>query len=65
MRETNDRPLIPTPPTQISPEKVAKRAYEKWCRRGKPHGTSERDWLEAEAELHAEASSNGVAGHKK
>jgi hypothetical protein len=30
------------------------RAYEKWVKRGRPHGTSDQDWMEAEAELKAE-----------
>lgn len=38
----------------IPHELVAKRAYEKWCRRGKPHGTDEEDWKEARRELLAE-----------
>jgi hypothetical protein len=35
-------------------EKVAMRAYEKWCKRGRPCGTEMQDWLEAESELRAE-----------
>jgi hypothetical protein len=35
-------------------ERIAKRAYEKWCERGCPAGTEKRDWYEAEAELQAE-----------
>ncbi len=30
---------------------VASRAYERWQRRGKPHGSAEEDWFEAEREL--------------
>jgi hypothetical protein len=46
----------PKPATNhaIPPEKIAKRAYEKWEKRGRPDNSSERDWLEAEAELRAE-----------
>jgi hypothetical protein len=40
-------PRIPT-------EKIAMRAYEKWCQRGYPHGNDQRDWYEAEQELLAE-----------
>jgi hypothetical protein len=40
----------------IPHEKIAMRAYEKWCKRGRPHGTDKQDWQEAEAELRAEAS---------
>jgi hypothetical protein len=38
----------------IPHEKIAKRAYEKWCQRGCKHGTDQQDWHEAEAELRAE-----------
>lgn len=41
-------------PFQIPHEKIAQRAYEKWCQRGRPHGTQLQDWYEAEAELRAE-----------
>jgi Protein of unknown function (DUF2934) len=35
-------------------EKIATRAYDKWCKRGRPHGTEKQDWFEAEMELRAE-----------
>jgi len=35
-------------------DKIAMRAYEKWVKRGRPDGTSDKDWIEAEAELRAE-----------
>ena len=38
----------------IPHEKIAMRAYEKWCQRGCMHGTHQQDWLDAEAELKAE-----------
>lgn len=41
-------------PAAVPHEKIAMRAYEKWCKRGQPPGTAEQDWLEAEAELKAE-----------
>jgi hypothetical protein len=41
-----------TPP--IPHEKIAMRAYEKWCQRGRPQGTDLQDWIEAEAELRNE-----------
>jgi hypothetical protein len=46
----------PTPPSQakIPHEKVAMRAYEKWCQRGCQHGRDVQDWVEAETELRAE-----------
>ena len=37
-----------------SQDQIAKRAYEKWCKRGRPHGTHQQDWLEAEAEIKRE-----------
>jgi hypothetical protein len=46
----------PTPQVKIPYEKIAMRAYEKWCQRGRPHGTDKQDWFEAEAELRAEFS---------
>jgi hypothetical protein len=53
------RVVTPTPAPQTTPvkiphEKIAMRAYEKWCKRGRPNGTDRQDWLEAEAELRAE-----------
>jgi hypothetical protein len=56
---------VTTPPTakpvthtqvQIPHERIAMRAYEKWMKRGCPQGTAFQDWVEAEAELVAEAS---------
>ena len=44
----------PTTNVKIPHEKIAMRAYEKWCKRGFPHGGDKQDWLEAEAELRAE-----------
>lgn len=45
----------PTTPVKVPHEKIAMRAYDKWCQRGRPDGCSEmQDWLEAEAELKAE-----------
>jgi hypothetical protein len=41
---------------KIPHDKIAMRAYEKWVKRGRPHGTDKQDWLEAEAELRAEYS---------
>jgi hypothetical protein len=41
-------------PVKIPHEKIAMRAYEKWCQRGQPHGTDRQDWMEAETELRAE-----------
>jgi hypothetical protein len=39
---------------EIPSEKIAQRAYEIWCARGKPMGTAQQDWLDAEAQLRSE-----------
>jgi hypothetical protein len=44
----------PTSPVKVPHDKIAMRAYEKWCKRGRPHGSDRQDWLEAEAELQRE-----------
>jgi hypothetical protein len=45
---------------KIPHEKIAMRAYEKWCQRGRPqHGTALQDWIEAENELKSEFSRSG------
>jgi hypothetical protein len=41
---------------KIPHDKIAMRAYEKWCQRGCPHGTDVQDWMEAENELRKEVS---------
>jgi hypothetical protein len=46
--------------SQLPHDKVAMRAYEKWCKRGRPCGTDKQDWLEAEAELKAEMARSGA-----
>jgi len=33
---------------------IAKRAYEIWCGKGRPHGSDRENWLEAERQLLAE-----------
>jgi hypothetical protein len=48
-----------TTPVKVPHDKIAMRAYEKWCQRGRPHGTHVQDWLEAEAELKTEYSRTG------
>ena len=60
---------VATPPqaqpashVQIPHEKIAMRAYEKWCKRGRPHGTHQQDWTEAEAELRNEMNRSGPTG---
>jgi hypothetical protein len=44
----------------IPRDRIAMRAYEKWCKRGRPHGSDKQDWIEAEKELMAEM--NRAAG---
>jgi hypothetical protein len=45
--------------TQAFRERVAKRAYEKWMKRGCKDGYAIQDWIEAEAELVAEQKRPG------
>ena len=52
--ETRDRETMP----EISQQKIAKRAYERFMARGGRHGEDWRDWFEAERELKAEAHRN-------
>ncbi len=39
----------------ISPEQIAKRAYELWLGQGCPSGHETENWLEAERELQAQS----------
>ncbi len=39
---------------RIPADEVSRRAFEIWVAKGRPDGTSEQDWLQAEAELAAE-----------
>jgi len=48
-----------TPSVKIPHEKIAMRAYEKWCHKGRQQGTQLQDWLEAEAELRTEFGRTG------
>jgi hypothetical protein len=41
-------------PAPIPQDRIAVRANESWIQNGRPDGTAERDWLQAEAELRAE-----------
>ena len=45
-------PVSKTP--MVPHEKIAMRAYDRWCQRGCPEGTDQQNWLEAEAELKTE-----------
>ena len=46
--------IQPTTSVTVPHEKIAMRAYEKWCLRGCPPGTHLQDWYEAERELRSE-----------
>jgi hypothetical protein len=51
-------PMAPASPpvaAAISHDQIAQRAYQIWVRRGCMHGRDRQDWLEAVAELRAEA----------
>jgi hypothetical protein len=39
----------------VTHERIAMRAYEKWCQRGRPSGSEKQDWSDAERELREEA----------
>jgi len=49
----------PSTGTMIPHEKIAMRAYEKWCKRGRPHGSDKQDWIDAERELREEYARAG------
>lgn len=53
-RVVTPTPMQSGPQVKIPHEKIAMRAYEKWCKKGRPCGSDMQDWLEAEAELKAE-----------
>ena len=53
-------PMGMTSSVKVPHEKIAMRAFEKWCKKGRPHGTDKQDWLEAEAELKSEMSRMGA-----
>jgi hypothetical protein len=51
-RATPPSPGSPNNSAKLPHDKIAMRAYEKWCKRGKPMGNNpENDWIEAEREL--------------
>ena len=63
-----DKPVhadnVPTrePRQQIAHEEIAARAQKIWQERGRPSGTDEAIWLEAETQLQGEAEARPVAG---
>jgi hypothetical protein len=44
----------PSNAVKVPHEKIAQRAYEKWCKRGCVHGYDRQDWIDAENELRTE-----------
>ena len=50
---------------KVPHEKIAMRAYEKWCKRGRPQGTDKQDWIEAEAELRAEMTRGNASSSRR
>lgn len=50
-----------SPADQVSHEKIAMRAYEKWLKRGCPQGSDKQDWHEAERELQEEKKRGPMA----
>ena len=50
--------------SRITQEQIAKRAYEKWVKRGRPHGSDMQDWMEAEAELRAEVRPGSTSSRR-
>ena len=63
MSRVATQPTAQPSPVKVPHEKVAMRAYEKWCQRGRPQGTHVQDWLEAEAALKAELGRGGSHTH--
>ncbi|MCS6976202.1 MAG: DUF2934 domain-containing protein [Gemmatales bacterium] len=61
---TGTTPQTATATRTVMPthEQIAKRAYEKWVKRGRPEGTHLQDWYEAEAELKREMASGTYRG---
>ena len=53
-KPTNQSNVASQSSPSLPRERVAARAYEKWCQRGRIHGNDHRDWVEAERELSAE-----------
>ena len=52
---TSTASATPSTATPMVPqEKIAMRAYEKWCQSGRPCNTDVKNWLEAEMELKME-----------
>ncbi len=54
-KSTNTAPSTSSNSTATTKEplsvQIARRAYERWCERGCPHGTDQQDWYDAECEI--------------
>ena len=61
MSRVSAPPMQSSNPIKVPHDKIAMRAYEKWCKRGRPNGSDKQDWLEAEAELRMEITRTGGA----
>jgi hypothetical protein len=48
---TTPVPLAPRPPSSLTDEQIARRAYEVYLARGGQHGNPEQDWFQAERDL--------------
>ena len=57
-RMTTPQPAPTLSGAKVPHDKIAMRAYEKWCQRGRPQGADVQCWLEAEKELQAEYIKN-------
>ena len=62
-----DRPAKSSTDLPVPHEEIARRAYQLWEERGKPHGSHEEDWYRAEDELRrqSEALSDTSAATKE
>jgi hypothetical protein len=56
---------LATPAYPVPAEKIALRAYEKWCDRGYAHGSDMQDWLDAERELQTEMTRTGAKTNRR
>ncbi len=41
-------------PERLTQSEIASRAYERWQHRGRPDGSAEEDWFEAEREVESQ-----------
>jgi hypothetical protein len=55
-----DAAEVHSPATQVSEERIAQRAYELYCARGREDGHDLDDWLEAERDLRSDVTSSAA-----